>query len=462
MKKILLISVLVLAAAGVLPLGLFAADIFDLSYSLTEGGFRLELTPATIYKGVDLKVNSTIATRYEIIQQVASPLVCNENPNIQIRDNFVFRSIRGSNKYGNLRVPSDDTPVKSNESLYISDATGDPDTFTLIFGIARPEDLDPGHYSGRVSFTLNPIGGTASSVTRVLDVYVSISEEEGIPPKLEIKTSTGSKTIRLNPRKEDAQAQDVLVVKNGKFRRMFSLVQYLTAPLQSPEGLRLDNDAVKFAVRQVNKGVAINQPTALSNRPDTVYSSGPTGDADDSLVITYSAGDLSKQKAGVYRSRIQYLLEEEGGQKPIDALELEVEYERVFDFAISLPEGAFNIQFNNLKAGEPAQRRDIEMQVISNIGRQYQVSQDVYSELKNKEGDMIPGKNFTVRTEDIETKGKLKISSKQEVKKGSTVLLVSDSEGSPDKFRIIYELECPADIKAGDYSTRITFSLVEI
>jgi len=62
----------------------------------------------------------------------------------------------------------------------------------------------------------------------------------------------------------------------------------------------------------------------------------------------------------------------------------------------------------------------------------------------------------------METKGTLKATEKQEAKKGDSILYISDNSGSSDKFKIVYELEGSLDIKAGDYATRISYSLLEI
>ena len=74
----------------------------------------------------------------------------------------------------------------------------------------------------------------------------------------------------------------------------------------------------------------------------------------------------------------------------------------------------------------------------------------------------MPTKYFNLRTESLDTKGVLRLAQKIEVKKGDTVLFVSDNKGNPDKFKVIYELIPPRDVKAGNYSTNITYSLLEI
>jgi len=62
----------------------------------------------------------------------------------------------------------------------------------------------------------------------------------------------------------------------------------------------------------------------------------------------------------------------------------------------------------------------------------------------------------------MDTKGDLKFTQSAATKKGDTILFVSDDDGASDKFSIIYELTVPWDIKAGDYSTHITYSLSEL
>jgi hypothetical protein len=62
----------------------------------------------------------------------------------------------------------------------------------------------------------------------------------------------------------------------------------------------------------------------------------------------------------------------------------------------------------------------------------------------------------------MNTKGTLRLSVQQEVKRGDTVLFVSDDRGTPDKFKVIYELGIPSLIKGGDYSTKIVYSLSEL
>lgn len=458
----LLATGLALACLFIIPRPAFSADVFDLSYSLTEGGYRLELDPANPYKGVKITVISNVSTRYEIIQNTVRTLENRDNPGEIIRENFVMRRITEGTPSGAFHVQSNDIPVSSIERIYTSDPSGREITFTLVYGIKDSENIRAGHYYGQISFTLRPIDSSRSQVTKYLDVYVTISREEA-RPSIEITTPTGARTITLNSKREGAQAFDAIVKINGQFKNLFSIKQVLTKPFESNEGNQLDYEAVNFVVQEARKGVPINQLTPLSSRQQIVYTSGAKGEADESFVITYSLADLAKQKAGRYNSRIQYLLEEVG--KPstlLDTLELEVENERIFEIVFTPQDQKGAIEFNNLKPKEPPKINEVIIEIKTNVGKKYQVIQKVYSDLTNKEGNIIPSEQFTLRAESLDTKGKLKFPKNEEIKKGDTVLFVSDEKGSSDKFKVIYELTIPDVIKGGDYSTKIAYSLLEI
>ena len=62
----------------------------------------------------------------------------------------------------------------------------------------------------------------------------------------------------------------------------------------------------------------------------------------------------------------------------------------------------------------------------------------------------------------MDTKGSLKCAQKTPIKEGQTILFVSDKKGSPDKFKVIYELAPPRNLQSGDYSTMFTYSVTEI
>lgn len=462
LKSLIIMALIISLLAPVKPI--LAADIFDLSYQLTEGGYRLEFNSTNFYKGVKVEVNTNVNAQYEVIQKVLRPLENRDKPGVFLANNFVVRGVIGTNQYGNLRIPTSDIPVRSNESLYVSNPAGNQDSFTLVYGLVKIEDLEPGYYSGQINLTLQPVSGSRAAVNKNLDVYVTISEQIGSQPKIEISTSSGIRFVKLISGNKEKQACDVIVKINGRFNNLFRVIQFLPQPLESKEGNRLDSNAVNFVVKEARIGRANNQNTPLSLQQQAIYTSSFSGEADSNFVITYSLGDLSRGKAGKYNSRIQYFREEKGMPTKLDTLDLEVEIERIFDVALTSDNYQSVIEFFHVKPGEAIRKSEVIVKINTNLGKQYQLIQNAASELINKQGDKIPTLFFKCRTESLNTLGKLKFGNNQEIKKGGTTLFVSDNKGSPDTFKVIYELSIPKkeNIQAGDYSTRITYSLLEI
>lgn len=465
MQKVFKIIIfgLMLVASGIFCHQASAA--FDLSYMLDEGGYRLEFDRNNFSRAVTFTAsNDTLNNRYEIRQRIESPLRSRDNPSVTIGDNFVVRGFRGSNKYGDLRIPTGDIVVRNDELIYVSNPAGAADSFTLVYAITNSQELAPGYYTGRISLILNPINSAQVPVTKVIEVYVTIPNDGG-SLSVSVAPAEGASSIILNSSDSNdlRGAANAVVTINSSFNGPFRIMQMFPQPIQSQEGKFMDNSNLLFSVPDAQKGVAINQPTPVSNNIQTIYSSRPDGSADKAFVIAYSLADPLSLVAGNYRSRIQYLLESAGKQINLGALDLEIRQERTFEISISPQDQRYSIDFANLKPSDGPRLNEVLIEVKSNLGRPYQVMQNVLSELVSGDGEKIPSKYFSLQTLSVnDTKGNLKIANKIPVEKGNVLLFVSDTNGSADKFKVIYELICPADLRAGNYSSRITYTLTEI
>ena len=453
----------ILLASGIFLLPAYSA--FDLSYTFDQGGNRLEFDRSNFSRAITFRTsNDVVNNRYEIRQRIESPLRNRDNPSVTITNNFVVRGFRGSNQYGDLRIPPGDIPVRNDELIYVSSSAGNEDAFTLVYAIANSGDIAPGYYTGRISLVLNPISSAASPVTKVIEVYVSIPEDNA-SLSVSVAPAEGASSIILNPSSSDdlRGAASAVVTINGSFNGPFRIMQMLPQPIQSGEGKLINSSNLLFSVPDAQKGVAINQPTAVSNNMQTVYSSRPDGSADKAFTIVYSLADPLSLVAGNYRSRIQYLLESNGKQMNLGALDLEIRQDRIFEISISPQDQRYNIDFANLKPSDGPRLNEVLIEIKSNLGRPYQVTQNVLSELVNSTGNKIPTENFLLQTLAVNaTKGNLKIEKKIPVGKGNLLLFISDANGSADKFKVVYELTCPVDLRAGNYSSSITYSLTEI
>jgi hypothetical protein len=455
-------TIAVFLLISLLPLRV-AQAILSLSITPFEGGYdirfgKISYTGERINREIKLRVTSDIGKQYRVIQVVSDPLRTDAVEEFPFK-NLVVYGLRGTNSFGTLHVEQA-FPVNLNRQvLYTSSTSGASDSFTLVYSLIPPEQVHPGSYRGRISFVLQPIDSTQDQVIETINVFAEID----VASSVTVTTPTGGKNILLrSDRSEESERNKVLVNIVGGVGRQFRIVQSVTGQPLSSEGNRLDWQAVQFIGRGAQKGMLINEATALSTRQQIIYTSSPRGEA-DSFEIEYSLADMSRQKEGSYRTSFKYFLDGPDAQmRLLETIGLEVEHPRVFELSVTPENKRGILRFEALKPKEPPKVNEVIVEIKSNIGRRYQVTQNVYSDLINRQGDVIPPGYFTIRTESLDTKGNLRFSARQGVKKGDTALFISDDKGSSDKFKIIYELTIPADVPAGDYSTRISYSLIEI
>lgn len=436
------------------------AAFFSLSASPYEGGYNLnfdKITPASghVNKEVTITVNSDIAKQYRITQTLFEPLSSMRGASLP-SNGFLVYGLRGSNRSGTLTEQS--IPVSmGRQVIYTSDTQGSPDSFTLVFDLAIPGDIESGSYRGRIGFSLEAINSTQPPATAFLNVFAEVEVESSI----KINNINGSKNIRLRAGK-DYGPEDVVVNISGGFGNQFRILQFIEEQPVSLDGTVLDWDVVKFNGSEAKKGMLINESSPLSGRQQIVYTSSPSGEA-DKFVLTYSLGDTSTQKAGTYRSKVKFILEGIGfsAERLLEILNLEIDIPQVFDLAV-MPELGGIISFRDLRPQQPPRVQEVTFEVKTNMGKRYQVTQNMNSLLTSKEGQVIAKENFTLKEESLDSKGILKYLNKSEIREGQMVLFTSDLQGSPDKFKVIYELSAPVDVHSGDYYTNFTYSISEI
>lgn len=409
-----------------------------------------------VNKEVDVEIGATTG-QYELRQEPLTPLHNGRGDEIAW-NNFSVRGLIGSNKFGRLEIQPHSL---TQDILYTANQSGAADSFILVYTFNAPLEVKPDFYRGQIRFTLLPVSAGQSSVSRILNVIVNIKEGLEQKPSLEITIPSGLSRIYLNSGKDETKRAEIRVSLNAKSKKPFTIRQTLLKPLESSEGNILNSAAVNLETKSVERGSGLAL-TALSDVPQILYSSKPTGEADDSFIISYSLSEGAQPRAGRYRSRLLYSLEEMGIERVRKIVELEIENEQFFDLLISPQDISGIIEFRDLKPGPEDRKSEVIIEVHTNIGKRYQVNQNVFSALVNQQGETIPLENLTVRTEGLNTHGRLALSEKQKVKIGDTVLFISDNNGSTDKFKVIYELKGSEDIQAGDYSTRISYSLLEI
>jgi hypothetical protein len=450
-----------LIALGMKP----ACAEFSLSIRPYEGGYDLNfgktgLGASGTNQEVVVNIRSDINKQYRLIQTFFEPLTNSQGVSIPLQNTCSLYALRGSAKYGTLSVEQE-TPVSfSRTIIYTSNAQGLSDNFTLVYSLRGPFQVPSGSYRGRVGFSLEAIDSNQPPATVFMNILCEVESAEYI----QIKTIDGGKTLRLNSKNQDSQVCPVSFNILSGLGRQYRIIQSISEPLRSNEGVTLPEGSMVFWMEKITRGSGPGRETPVSLRPQLLYQSDAQG-SPDNFIENFKLTGLSGVKAGTYKTNVSYLIEESNGQttKRLDNYLLEVEVENEFDLELKTESGAGVILFKDIGPNQPPRTFAIEVLVKTNLGKPYQLTQKVTSDLTNKGGKSIPAKYFTLRTESFnETKGVLKFPQSTEVKSGDTVLFVSDKKGSADSFKTVYELAAPEGVVAGDYSASVIYSLSEL
>jgi hypothetical protein len=340
--------------------------------------------------------------------------------------------------------------------VYTSGTNGASDSFILVYSLLPDQDFESGSYRGRLQFTLEPVDSTQAPV----NVFMTIIAEVEAQSFLEVVTPNLSKEIVLNPDRQDPGSNTVVFKIKGSLGKQFRIQQVVTEQPMSLEGALLDWQAVKFIGRDSQKGSVVNRETFLSMRQEVIYESSSSGES-DTFAIDYALNDISSRKAGKYKTNVKYLLDVPGSDlKLIDTVTLIVDNPRIFELLVK-PEAGGVIRFTGVRPSQSPKGSEVVIEVKSNTGRPYQVTQRMTSDLMSTGGNTISSQFLRIREMSLDTKGTLKFPSAAPLGAGETILFVSDPLGSGDTFKVIYELTPSTEIKAGDYSAKIVYSILE-
>jgi len=432
---------------------------FTLSATPFEGGFdirfgKLRAEVPEVKKEITLRVTTDQGKKYRVYQELVTPLRNSEGQEIPY-NNLQFYTLQGSNSLGSLTTTQEQGVRRGRSLLYTSNTQGQGDSFILVHTLSLPEGLPSGTYRGRFQFTVETTDG--SQVQRInINAVVTLESSASV----EVSTSSGSRTIELKAGDLLAQKNEVLFEVTGSLGRTYRITQSLVDSLRS-DGEELPQGSVIFKVSEGRNG-AVAGEGSLSRRDETLYTSSPHGDA-DTILVSYKLTEPLNASAGTYRGRIQFFIEGAASLKTTSSFSFNfvVKIDPTFELNVS-PETGGRIEFRDLKPQEQAKINEVIVEVNTNLGKPYQISQKVERLLTNKDGTTISKERFVFRQEKITDGGILKQPSNTPVEIGETTIYISDGKGSPANFKIIYELTVPEDLRAGNYSSNITYSISEL
>lgn len=432
---------------------------FTISVTPYEGGSELRFGRVAIEipqvkREVTIEVTTDVGKKYRVYQEILTPFT-NTQGEVIPDESLTFYTVQGSNARGNLDAEQKQ-PIRGGRLLlYTSNSQGQNDSFILAYGLSFPEGKPGGTYRGRMMFTLEAVDGSQTPQKKYLNAAVTLESQAG----LEVIAPGGGKTIELKAGDLLQEKNEVIFKITGNLGETYRLIQSWPEPLRAEEKeLPLEN--IIFKVGEGKKGVVAGEENVRWGNT-VLYTSNPQGEQ-DAVLVSYHLAEPVAAKAGTYRGRVRFFLET---PRPVDIeqpnLNFLVRIEPTFELKVT-PDLGGRIEFRDLKPEQPPKINEVVLEVATNQGKAYQVSQKVNSLLINQEGKVIAKEQFVFYEQKISEGGVLKQPSRVPVEVGETTLFISDENGSPAQFKIIYELSIPRDLTAGNYSSQITYSISEL
>lgn len=453
----------------------FAA--FNLTATPNDGGFDLRFNRVSpndfkVAKEVTLRATSDIAKPYRVFQKVIVPLATSSGTSLP-DEQFKMYPLVNSNTRGAL-LYREETPVNQfNEQIYTSDGTGTSDSFQLVYTVTPKENQIPGSYYGRFSYVLVPVDSTLSQVVVNMNVYVELAP--GITPMVEVKTESGIPRLELNSEKiafkkeiNPAKLPRVAVKIHGPVGMPYRIYQSLQdGEIRSGSGDEFDLSHLSFSLDGKKNGTAVSPGTlAAAANKQLLYTSDNNGSGDE-FVITYKPDqDFRLQTAGFYRGRMNFIMETDqpAGFKTgiLGSLDVELDIAPVFDIHVfSQEKEGVNLSFGNVTHKTGPKTSETEVFVETNMHKSYQVIQKAAGPMVSENNDIVPSEDFVVQVKDIKTDEDpiSYLKDPTPVKEGDMVLFSSGPSGKSAHFKVGYRLTMKPDSKAGNYTTRIGYSL---
>lgn len=130
-----------------------------------------------------------------------------------------------------------------------------------------------------------------------------------------------------------------------------------------------------------------------------------------------------------------------------------------FSVSVTPYDGGFGLDFGKAGFASPTQK-EVTVRVNSSSGKQYRILQTMMEPLTSARGDAVPPENLVVYSvRGSNTTGTLLTDYETPVTFNRAPIYVSDRQGSPDSFTIVYALKGPCTVPSGNYRGRLRYTL---
>lgn len=452
-----------------------AYAIFNLTVLSSEGGTDIHferLSPGDFKENMQMRlsITSTLGKQYRVTQQLIKPLATVEG-DLLPSDQFKMYALVNSNARGTL-IYREEMPVDRFDTvLYTSDPAGSDDSFQLVYTLEPKEPQKVGRYYGMISYVLEPMDSTESQVVVTANVYAELGA--GGVPVVEVETNTGSDRLVLDSENIDRLNQyelkdcpEVDIKVSGPLGKRYWLYQTIEGgSIISASGQQFDLSKMLFSIDGGEKGVMPKEgDLKQATGKELLYTSDLNGSGDE-LSITYKpAPGFRLLPVGLYRGRLSYIIETDGAAQKVKTVDFELNIVKVFDMYIfSGDREGFALDFGRASFKDGLQVSFTKVYVESNLGESYQVIQKVDRVMMNEKGDKLADGDFTMRVKEVDSSESPRYSLQEltSVREGDTILISSGPKGESSSFTIEYCLRLGPDTRAGNYSAKIGYSLLQ-
>ena len=432
----------------------FAA--LNLSVISVDGSTSLRL--GRVISGLDnkkqlrVRITATDGVQYQVFQRVVEPIVNEKGENMDLQA-LETATLPNSNGAGTLYLQNIERLGMGEQLVYTSGQGGVSDEFQIAYSV-RPDLLNvTGNLSGKIAFTVRPIG--AGSPQQVL---VNVFLESASDWKVAVRGGRTADRVRVKDTDTTPDKADFVKISfSGNVGQEVRIYQEADALPQNQMADELGSDVLKFGVdSKVSDSVRINGLTSFGRTRVLLYSGRNTEDE----VTVYFLTDPQKvalMNAGFYAGKIRYIIERDNVSTPL-SVDLECQVEPFFVMDLELPpEG---VRFANILPTNPPVDKEVTVTVRSNIHKAYQVAQSLTSLMVNNKGEEIKKEYLTFKVEIPEgQQGRTRYTDFSPIETGEYPVFSSDAEGTPAVFKVTYRLKGYTQMPGGEFNAPIRYSL---
>lgn len=455
MKNLILVLT-VLLVIGLCGSGIPAGAAVNLSVNPLNSGDSIRLghvdAAEEVSSEVKIRITASDGKPYQVFQRLIDPLVSEQGQPLN-RDAVESYTLSHSNAYGTLYGDYPEGLSSGEQLLYSSGGTGESDVFTVVYKVRGDRLGASGNFLGRVMYTVRSAGGSDQDTA-----YLNVTLTGGGRFQTDVKGSLSRDEARIvydDGKIEDGYVRISFTDNPGTRIRVFQ--QQVSVP-QNDLFEEIGRDVIVMKTEGAAGGIQDPSWTPLKTGKTLLFESeSPSGEWD--VIYSLNKEAVKNQKAGVYRGQIKLFVETAEKSEEF-SLNLEADVRPLFRLEVELPPGG--IRFAKVLPEMPPQEQEIAVAVKTNLGKPYVVIQSLGSLLTNAGGDVIPEKYFTMKGALVEAAGgTLAQSEDTPVTRKEQPVFFSDGRGSPASFKVLYRLRSFSEMKPGDYSTAITYSLGE-